>query len=216
MTTPNTAMSTTVLAVTRASNVPHRWRNLFTMSDVQVVDNIEGSIASTIFRTIAAALGLNAAHLGLLIAAGKIASVPASPVWLWLSSQQLSCTAPRDSACPPSESAADALRAVPLPRRMTSATARPGAARQTTATRPLRRCFSGTPPPTLPAVRVDEEENRLGHYWNSRMWGPQRSVAQFSAAVCGSAPARLQSDATLVVHLCHIRFNGESSANGHS
>ncbi|NHI16716.1 MFS transporter [Microbacterium sp. CBS5P-1] len=62
----------------------HRWRNLATLTGSTVVDSTEGSIIGTIFPTIAAALGLNAGHLGIITAAGKVASAPAGPLWTWL------------------------------------------------------------------------------------------------------------------------------------
>lgn len=76
---------TEMIATQKAGKVPHRWRNLLTLTGVTVVDNTEGSVTTTLFPTIAAALGLNPASLGLLTAAGKIASVPAGPGWMALS-----------------------------------------------------------------------------------------------------------------------------------
>jgi len=75
---------TEVLAMAKAARVPHRWRNLFTMTGTLVVDSTEGSITATLFPTIAAALRLTAANLGSMTALGKIASVPTGPAWVWL------------------------------------------------------------------------------------------------------------------------------------
>ena len=72
------------LASSEAATVPHRWRNLLTLTGVTVVDNTEGSVTTTLFPTIAAALGLTTAGLGVLTATGKVASVPAGPAWMWL------------------------------------------------------------------------------------------------------------------------------------
>lgn len=67
-----------------ARHVPHRYRNLFTLTGVTVVDNTESGLASTLFPTIAAALRLDTGHLGILSALGKIAGVPAGPFLTWL------------------------------------------------------------------------------------------------------------------------------------
>ncbi|MGW0202723.1 MFS transporter [Nonomuraea sp. NPDC003201] len=71
----------------QAANVPHRWRNLAVLSGVSVVDNTEAGLINTVFPTLAAALRLNSGHLGIIAALGKIASVPAGPFWVWLSSK---------------------------------------------------------------------------------------------------------------------------------
>ncbi|MGW0938476.1 MFS transporter [Streptomyces sp. NPDC002666] len=67
-----------------AGAVPHRWRNLSTLSGVMVVDNTEAGLAATLFPAISAALRLDSGHLGVLSAAGKIAAVPFGPAWVWL------------------------------------------------------------------------------------------------------------------------------------
>jgi MFS family permease len=74
-------------AVEQAARVPHRWRNLLTLTGVTVVDNTESSVTSTIFPTIASALSLNTGALGVLTALGKIASVPTGPAWVGLSTR---------------------------------------------------------------------------------------------------------------------------------
>lgn len=67
-----------------APPVPHRWRNLATLTGVTVVDNTESGLSTTLFPTIAAALKLQSSHLGLLAALGKLVAVPAGPAWAWL------------------------------------------------------------------------------------------------------------------------------------
>lgn len=69
---------------TGTSAVPHRWRNLTTLTGVSVVDNTEGSLTATLFPSISAALRLDSGHLGLLAAAGKVVAVPFGPAWVWL------------------------------------------------------------------------------------------------------------------------------------
>ncbi|AXK47264.1 MFS transporter [Brachybacterium saurashtrense] len=64
--------------------MPHRWRNLATLTGSTAVDSTEGSVTSTLFPTIAASLGLNSSHLGTMTALGKLASAPAGPLWTWL------------------------------------------------------------------------------------------------------------------------------------
>lgn len=67
--------------------VPHRWRNLATLTGSTVVDSTEGSLIGTLFPTIAAALGLNSSHLGMMTAVGKLASSPAGLIWTWLAAR---------------------------------------------------------------------------------------------------------------------------------
>ena len=74
-------------AEAQAAHVPHRWRNLLTLTGVTVVDNTEAGLTATLFPTIAKALALNSGHLGLLAALGKIVGVPAGPAWMWLASR---------------------------------------------------------------------------------------------------------------------------------
>ena len=69
---------------TQARHVPHRWRNLATLTGVTVVDSTESGLTTTLFPTIAAALKLNTGQLGLLAALGKIVAVPFGPAWVWL------------------------------------------------------------------------------------------------------------------------------------
>ncbi|WP_114855416.1 MFS transporter [Brachybacterium sp. YJGR34] len=67
-----------------ATRVPHRWRNLATLTGSTAVDSTEGSLIGTLFPSIAASLGLNSGHLGTMTALGKLASAPAGPLWTWL------------------------------------------------------------------------------------------------------------------------------------
>lgn len=67
-----------------ARRVPHRWRNLATLTGVTVVDNTEQGLSTTLFPTIAAALHLQSSHLGILAALGKFVAIPAGPGWAWL------------------------------------------------------------------------------------------------------------------------------------
>lgn len=69
------------------ARLPHRWRTLLTLTGVVVVDGTEGSIVSVLFPTIARSLGLTSGHLGVLAAAGKIASVPCGSAWVWLAAR---------------------------------------------------------------------------------------------------------------------------------
>jgi MFS family permease len=71
-------------AGTAAARVPHRWRNLATLTGVSMVDSTEGSLANTLFPSISAALRLDSGHLGVLAALGKIVAVPFGPAWVWL------------------------------------------------------------------------------------------------------------------------------------
>lgn len=66
------------------AKVPHRWRNLATLTGSTAVDSTEGSITGTLFPSIATSLGLNSSHLGMMTALGKLASAPAGPLWTWL------------------------------------------------------------------------------------------------------------------------------------
>ncbi|PZF57848.1 MFS transporter [Curtobacterium sp. MCSS17_008] len=81
-TTPPTA--TEAVATQKAGRVPHRWRNLVTITGAEVVDNTEAGLLSTLFPSIAAALKLDNGHLGLLSALGKFATIPLGPFWVWI------------------------------------------------------------------------------------------------------------------------------------
>jgi len=81
---PADTTPTSAVRAVEAAHVPHRWRNLLTMTGVVVVDGTEGGIISSLFPTIAKALGLDNGHLGILAAAGKVISVPFGPAWVWL------------------------------------------------------------------------------------------------------------------------------------
>src|SRR5215472_7310483 len=74
-------------AASKAEHVPYRWRNLLTLTGVTIVDNTEAGLTSTLFPSIARALALTNADLGVLAALGKIAGVPAGPAWVWLASR---------------------------------------------------------------------------------------------------------------------------------
>jgi predicted MFS family arabinose efflux permease len=78
---------TSAIRAAKAAHVPHRWRNLFTLTGVMVVDGTEGGLTTVLFPTIAKALGLDNGHLGILAASGKIIAVPFGPAWVWLSSK---------------------------------------------------------------------------------------------------------------------------------
>ncbi len=71
-------------AGSQARHVPHRWRNLATLTGLTVVDSTESGLTSTLFPTIAAALRLNTGQLGILAALGKLVAVPFGPGWVWL------------------------------------------------------------------------------------------------------------------------------------
>lgn len=79
-----TPTETEAVATVKASQVPHRWRNLSTITGVSVVDNTEAGLVSTLFPSIAAALRLDSGHLGILAALGKVVAVPFGPFWMWL------------------------------------------------------------------------------------------------------------------------------------
>ncbi len=74
-------------AETKAAHVPHRWRNLSLLTGVTVVDNTETGLTTTLFPSMAKAMSLSSGHLGMMAAFGKLASVPAGPAWVWLSSK---------------------------------------------------------------------------------------------------------------------------------
>jgi MFS family permease len=74
-------------AASKAEHVPYRWRNLLTLTGVTIVDNTEAGLTSTLFPSIARALALTNADLGVLAALGKIAGVPSGPAWVWLASR---------------------------------------------------------------------------------------------------------------------------------
>ncbi|WP_341258128.1 MFS transporter [Gordonia malaquae] len=64
------------------AQVNYRWRNLLTMTGINVVENAESGLASTLFPTIAKALDLNNGHLGILAAGGKLVAIPFG--WAWV------------------------------------------------------------------------------------------------------------------------------------
>jgi MFS family permease len=84
MATEQSAAPTAAPKAATASRVPHRWRNLLTLTGVISVDNTEGNATATLFPSISGALGLTSGHLGTLAALGKVASVPTGPFWVWL------------------------------------------------------------------------------------------------------------------------------------
>ncbi|PLS31260.1 MFS transporter [Bifidobacterium margollesii] len=67
------------------AKVPHRWRNLATLTGVMVVDNTEASATNSIFPAIASSLHLDSGHLGIMTAAGKVLSAPFGPIWVKIS-----------------------------------------------------------------------------------------------------------------------------------
>ncbi|QKJ20623.1 MFS transporter [Microbacterium hominis] len=67
--------------------VPHRWRNLSVMGGSSIVDNTEAGLVNMVFPSLAASLRLDSSHLGIIAALGKVASVPAGPFWVWLSTK---------------------------------------------------------------------------------------------------------------------------------
>ncbi|MET1006094.1 MAG: MFS transporter [Propionibacteriaceae bacterium] len=71
----------------RARHVPHRWRNLATLTGVTVVDSTEASMITNLFPSIAATLRLNNEALGLLAASGKVISLPFGIGWVWLAAR---------------------------------------------------------------------------------------------------------------------------------
>ncbi|MEU0068850.1 MFS transporter [Streptomyces sp. NPDC006332] len=83
MTTQHSAAPTAAPDTAAASQVPHRWRNLLTLTGVISVDNTENTATSVLFPSISSALGLTSGHLGTLAALGKVASVPTGPFWVW-------------------------------------------------------------------------------------------------------------------------------------
>ncbi|UQN28246.1 MFS transporter [Brachybacterium kimchii] len=70
-----------------STKVPHRWRNLITITGAEVVDNTEAGLLNTLFPSIAAALRLDNGHLGILSALGKFAAVPFGPMWVWIATR---------------------------------------------------------------------------------------------------------------------------------
>ena len=71
-------------ASAKAQHVPHRWRNLLTLTGVGIVDNTESGLTATLFPSIAKSLSLTSGNLGLMAAAGKLLGVPAGPAFTWL------------------------------------------------------------------------------------------------------------------------------------
>ena len=87
MTAPSEAAPPPAAPTIDDPKVPHRWRNLATLTGSTVVDSTEGSLIGTLFPTIAAALGLNSGHLGTMTVVGKLASSPAGVGWTWLAAR---------------------------------------------------------------------------------------------------------------------------------
>lgn len=63
---------------------PRRWRQLGLLGGLLSVDNSESSVLSVLFPALRAALGLPLAALGQLVAAGKLVTVVAGPLWVAL------------------------------------------------------------------------------------------------------------------------------------
>lgn len=70
-----------------APEIPHRWRNLGTLTGVTVVDSTEASMTPSLFPSIAANLRLDNGALGLLAASGKIIALPFGVGWVWLAAR---------------------------------------------------------------------------------------------------------------------------------
>ncbi|WP_396668173.1 MFS transporter [Microbacterium sp. R86528] len=68
----------------KKGGVPRRKTNLVVLGGSMVVDGGEGSMATTLFPVIAAALGLATSALGVLAAVGRIVGVVAGPAWVFL------------------------------------------------------------------------------------------------------------------------------------
>lgn len=69
----------------KKGGVPRRKTNLVLLGGSMVADGGEGSMATTLFPVIAAALGLATSALGILAALGRIVGVVAGPAWVFLS-----------------------------------------------------------------------------------------------------------------------------------
>lgn len=69
----------------KSGGVPRRKTNLVLLGGSMVADGGEGSMATTLFPVIAAALGLATSALGILAAVGRIVGVVAGPAWVFLS-----------------------------------------------------------------------------------------------------------------------------------
>ncbi|MFD4941272.1 MFS transporter [Streptomyces sp. NPDC058409] len=65
-------------------SAPRRWRQLSLLGGLLSVDNSESSVLSVLFPALRAALGLPLAALGQLVAASKLVTVIAGPVWVAL------------------------------------------------------------------------------------------------------------------------------------
>lgn len=74
-------------AAEKAAHVPHRWRNLAAITGVEVVDNTEAGLLSTLFPAISKSLGLTNGNLGVLSALGKLVAIPFGPAWVWIASR---------------------------------------------------------------------------------------------------------------------------------
>ncbi|GAA3641878.1 hypothetical protein GCM10022200_27050 [Microbacterium awajiense] len=69
----------------KKGGVPRRKTNLVILGGSMVADGGEGSMATTLFPVIAAALSLATSALGVLAAVGRIVGVVAGPAWVFLS-----------------------------------------------------------------------------------------------------------------------------------
>ncbi|GAA1700640.1 hypothetical protein GCM10009808_17920 [Microbacterium sediminicola] len=67
----------------KKGGVPRRKTNLVILGGSMVADGGEGSMATTLFPVIAAALGLATSALGVLAAVGRIVGVVAGPTWVY-------------------------------------------------------------------------------------------------------------------------------------
>lgn len=69
----------------KKGGVPRRKTNLVILGGSMIADGGEGSMATTLFPVIAAALGLATSALGVLAAVGRIVGVVAGPAWVFFS-----------------------------------------------------------------------------------------------------------------------------------
>ncbi|GAA1928327.1 hypothetical protein GCM10009775_20470 [Microbacterium aoyamense] len=69
----------------KKGGVPRRKTNLVILGGSMIADGGEGSMATTLFPVIAAALGLATSALGILAAVGRVVGVVAGPAWVFLS-----------------------------------------------------------------------------------------------------------------------------------
>ena len=81
---PRPAAEVTPTKSAQGGGVPRRKTNLFILGGGMIADGGEGSLATTLFPVIAAALGLATSALGILAASGRLVGVVAGPLWVLL------------------------------------------------------------------------------------------------------------------------------------